>query len=75
MVCRRNGGGISRGQQSIKGGGDYRYLTANKLPMGGGHKNIIKSCGGGGVRAEAGKFCRDTTKILRSPTLPSPPDK
>ena len=35
MVFRRNGGGISRGQQSIKGGGDYRYLTANKPPMGG----------------------------------------
>ena len=34
MVFRRNGGGISRGQQSIKGG-DYRYLTANKPPMGG----------------------------------------
>lgn len=69
MVFRKNGGGDQSWPTEYKGG-DYRYLTANKLPMGGGHKSIIKPCGG--VRAEVDKFCRDTTKNPPIPT-PSPP--
>ena len=53
-----------------KGGGTIDTWLPINYQWGRGHKNIIKPCGG--VRAEADKFCRDTTKNPPIPTL-SPP--
>lgn len=40
MVFRKNGGGDQSWPTEYKGG-DYRYLTANKLPMGGGGIRVL----------------------------------